>query len=117
MKVAIIGSRRYLDKNKVNEIVDKLNSSDIVLSGGCRGVDSWAVERAKKRGIVTVEFLPKITEDMTYYEICEAYYSRNRSVVQHCDRVIAFVSSDRKGGTEYTIKQALLLNKPVKIIK
>jgi hypothetical protein len=32
-----------------------------------------------------------------------------------CDRVVAFVASDRKGGTEDTIKRALKAAKPVEI--
>jgi hypothetical protein len=36
-------------------------------------------------------------------------------VAKDCDHVIAFVASDRKGGTEDAIKRALKAGKPVEI--
>jgi hypothetical protein len=36
-------------------------------------------------------------------------------VAKDCDRAVAFVASDRKGGTEDTIKRALKAGKPVEI--
>jgi hypothetical protein len=49
------------------------------------------------------------------FEFTKTYYARNQLVAKDCDRVVAFVASDRKGGTEDTIKRALKAGKPVEI--
>ena len=51
MNIGIVGSRRRLDKQSVLNLVDNLPKDAIVISGGCIGVDTWAVERAKQRGL------------------------------------------------------------------
>lgn len=58
------GSRDFTDKKKFAEVMhSKLAPSSlfrelVIVSGGCRGVDTMASEFAKSHGIAMVEFLP-----------------------------------------------------------
>lgn len=57
--VAIVGSRDYQDEISVRQFVRALAEKypdAIVISGGARGVDSWATSEATARGLATVEF-------------------------------------------------------------
>ena len=106
MKIGIVGSRKRLDKENVYAFVDSLNQDDIIVSGGCRGVDTWAEERALHRGLEVNIFYPDLSGIHNYFESVKAYHSRNRKIVENSDVIFAFVSQDRKGGTENTIKYA-----------
>jgi hypothetical protein len=119
MKIAIVGSRKRssaADRAGVEALVDSLKISDKIVSGGCRGVDSWAIYRAIKRGMSTLIFLPKINNSMKYSDMVLGYYERNRKVVDNADIVYAFPVDEVEGGTGYTIKYARSKGKKV-IIK
>lgn len=121
MRVAIVGSRirsAVMERNEVNRLIDKLDTDDIVVSGGCWGVDSWAVDQAKRVGMKTVVFKPMINDTMDYGMMVKEYYRRNREVVDNSDMVYAFVSKDgiKKGGTWYTIEYARKQGKKVVIL-
>ena len=116
MRIGIVGSRRRLDKENVISFVQTLSPNDVVVSGGCRGVDTWAQE-ANRRGMQVMIFLPdqeRLDTDDSY-EIIEAYYARNKKIAENCDELHAFVAKDRRGGTENTIKWAKQLGKKVVI--
>lgn len=116
MRIGIVGSRRRTDRSTVEALVDSLQLTDIVISGGCIGVDSWAAERAMKRWMGTLIFYPVLVNCKTKHEMVKAYYDRNKKIVEASEIIYAFVAKDRKGGTENTIKWAEKLNVPV-IIK
>ena len=99
------------------DLVDSLDDDDVVISGGCDGVDTWAENRAKDRGLETDIYLPDFSGCSEYYDYCNAYYERNRKIVENSDVIYAFVSEDRTGGTENTIKHAKELEVPVKIME
>ena len=58
LRVGIVGSRRRKDSQSVYDLVKRLPGSGTVVSGGCWGPDSWALDWAKKRGLPCEEFLP-----------------------------------------------------------
>lgn len=116
MKVGIVGSRRYRRPEKVYELVDSLGKSDIVVSGGAYGPDSWAEERATRRGLQVLIFRPKIMNLKNKFKVIESYYLRNKEIVENSDVIHAFVV-DNKGGTANTIKWATKLGKKVVIHK
>jgi hypothetical protein len=61
-----------------------------------------------------IVFLPKLPpKSSPRYLFTEAYYARNKLIAENCDILHAFVSPDRKGGTENTINHALKLGKQV----
>ena len=114
-RIAIVGSRRRLDKHKVEALVAELPDDVIVISGGCEGVDTWAVEAADARGLETIEHEPKdVLETASYYERVQAFYDRNYLIAEDAvDGIFAFVADDRKGGTENTIKHAKKLKRKI----
>ena len=60
-------------------------------------------------------FKPALSGCSNYGEMVEAYYARNLKIVENSDVIYAFVSSDRKGGTENTIKHARKLGVEVRL--
>jgi hypothetical protein len=116
VKIAIVGSRRFKNRKKVIDLVNSLPQESVIVTGGCRGPDTWAENAAKKRGLKTIIFLPRLPpDDSPRHEFITAYYERNRKIAQNADMVHAFVSPDRKGGTENTINHAEAVNIPVVI--
>lgn len=97
-------------------VVAGLAATDIVVSGGCRGVDRWAVEEARGRGLATEELRPDLSGARCRGEVARRYHERNQAVVDAADRVIAFPSADRTGGTEDTIRRAETAGKPVQLL-
>lgn len=118
LRVGVVGSRRFSCRASVSALVSALPSGSVVVSGGCRGVDSWAVASARARGLAVREFLPDLAgaSGLSYHQICERYYARNRLIAESCDVLVAFVSSDRRGGTENTIRHATALGVPVVVV-
>jgi predicted Rossmann fold nucleotide-binding protein DprA/Smf involved in DNA uptake len=117
MNVGIVGSRRWKSRAAVETLVNTLSPNTTVVSGGARGVDSWAAEFARKRGLKVIEFLPVLPSNGNpRWEYTKAYHARNRQIAEHSHVVYAFVAPDRKGGTENTIKHAEDLGVPVNII-
>ena len=117
MNVGIVGSRRWKSRAAVETLVNTLSPNTTVVSGGARGVDSWAAEFARKRGLKVIEFLPDLPSNGNpRWEYTKAYNARNRQIAEHSHVVYAFVAPDRKGGTENTIKYAEDLGVPVNII-
>ena len=115
-KYGIVGSRKRDCKSEVIKFINSLNTDDTVISGGAIGVDTWAELAAKERGLRTIIFRPDIKECKKRYEFTRAYYARNLKIAEACDILIAFVSPDRKGGTENTIAQAKKLGKEIVIL-
>jgi len=97
-------------------IVHSLPSDAVVVSGGCRGVDSWAAEDARAIGLGVEELLPDLVGVRSRGEAARRYHERNSLVAQSCDRLIALVSDDRKGGTEDTVRKAVAAGKAVTIV-
>lgn len=115
-RVAIIGSRRWRDRDAIGRAVAALETGDVVVSGGAKGPDTWAAAAARARGLEVVEHRPDLAGVKARWAAAERYYARNQRVVDDCDRVIAFVAADRKGGTEDTIRRAAKAGKPIDVI-
>jgi hypothetical protein len=115
VRVAIVGSRRRTDRAAVDACVSSLPIGTIMISGGCRGPDSWAAAAAATRGLEVVVHFADLAGVGSRGEATRRYYHRNQVVVDDCDRVIAFPAPDRKGGTEDTIRRALTAGKPVEL--
>jgi hypothetical protein len=120
MRVAIVGSRRRADRSAVEACVAELPKGSVVVSGGCRGVDRWAAEAARLRGLDVAEHKPELDAARSRGEAARRYYERNQRVVDDCDRMIAFPAADRPngakgGGTEDTIRRAIAAGKCVQL--
>jgi hypothetical protein len=85
MRVAIVGSRGYLDLDSVVSYVADLPADTVVITGGAKGVDEAAEKAARKRGLDVV----------VHYANWNLYGKaagqiRNQVVVDDCDRLVAF---------------------------
>lgn len=99
-KWAIVGSRDFSDKEFVLTILaEVLKPGDVVVSGGARGVDTWAEEYAKSKGLEVRVFKPDWSGGRG------AGFKRNTLIVQEADEVIAFWDGLSKG-TKNTIEKA-----------
>ncbi len=117
MRIGIVGSRKRTDKETIiNYVLENLKDDDVVVSGGCSGVDTWAAETARQRGLEVIEFLPNTTNCKNRWDVIRAYYARNFQIAAASDKVVAFVASERKGGTEDTIKHARKLKREIEIL-
>ena len=109
MKLGIVGSRRRAkteDHLILRQRVIDLNP-EMIISGGCpTGADAFAEQIAREMGIPILIYYPKLDSLRTYtrQQVIEAMYARNKLVAIKSDYLIALVASNRKGGTENTIK-------------
>lgn len=116
MKVGIVGSRTFPQLDVVEFLVKEFPSGITVISGGAVGVDSKAIETAKKAGLEVIEYLPQTEGLKERHEFTKAFYGRNQKIVDDSDIIIAFTEKDN-GGTWDTIKRARQAGKPVKVIR
>lgn len=113
MKVAIVGSRVHVDAIKVAIAVQRavadLDASDTVISGGARGVDQWAEQAAKARGLHVVIHKPDWTLGRG------AGMIRNAKIVADADMLLAFWDGQSKG-TAHSIQLARKKGIPVQVV-
>lgn len=104
VRLAVVGSRTFHDYNRLREVLFKYTPSEIV-SGGAVGTDSLAERYAKEQNIALTIFRPDWN---THGK--KAGFLRNKIIVEHSDRVIAFWDGKSKG-TKSTIDYAKQLKK------
>ena len=115
MKIAVVGSREFKDKEfvqiKLKSVFENLlYVEDILLvSGGAKGVDSWAEELVQIMQIPKIIFKP----DWNKYGKL-AGYKRNKLIVDEADKVLAFWDG-RSRGTKHSIDLAIEAGKPIDI--
>lgn len=111
MKIAIIGSRTFIDYILLQEVLNKFGK-DIteVVSGGAKGADSLGAKYAIEHKLRLTEFKP----DWNKYGK-SAGYRRNVDIIENCDWVIAFWDGISKG-TAHSINIARNKRKPTVII-
>lgn len=110
MKIAVVGSRGYPDSEEVMQFVlNTFKPEDILVSGGARGVDSWAQEAATALGCETYVYVPD-------WQLLGrgAGFARNKQIVDECDRLVAFWDGKSRG-TKHSIDLALGQGKPVEV--
>ena len=105
MKVTIVGSRGV----HVNVADYVPEGTTEIITGGARGIDTLAEQYARLEGIPLRIFYPdtKALGKM-------AYFVRNDQIVDASDVVVA-IWDGKSRGTQYTIRRAMKLDKPVKI--
>lgn len=111
MKLAIVGSRSLNDyetvKNAVNSLCTEVTE---IVSGGARGVDSFAERYASEHSIPTVIFKP----DWAKYGK-RAGFIRNKDIVARADFVLAVWDGESRGTLD-SINHARKLGKHVQIV-
>ena len=112
-RIGIIGSRRRNSQEDYNQaekaFLEVYEDGDEIVSGGCwAGADLWA-EKIAKKFQVTIKI---------YYAQWDrlgkgAGFARNTYIVRDSDVLLCQVSSDRKGGTEDSVRKAEKLGKKI----
>lgn len=132
MKVAIVGSRKYVSKNKIKDFIFRLREKygdDVsVVSGGCKdGADKYAKKYALELDVDYIEYPPIHEQPSMYcpepdYLYAKKYtvwnfFKRNRQIAKHSDVVVAFipVGVESKGSLD-TLKHAKDFNKKIMVI-
>lgn len=114
MKLAIVGTRNpgvtYQEWEKL--LLNKINPDGIqmVISGGAKGVDTFAKLFAARHHKPNMEFAPQYNVYGQY-----ATLKRNTQIVKEATTVIAFPSPDSKG-TFHAIREAQRMKKHVMIV-
>lgn len=114
--IGVAGSRRRDSQEDYNLLVQTLECillpNDELVSGGCtQGADRFAELFAREHGIrITV-----LNADWNKYGKA-AGPIRNKWIAEMVDVLIALPASDRTGGTESTIAEAIILKKKVILI-
>lgn len=127
MNLAIIGSRYYKNKDKIQQIIERYKNKykeDLtILSGGClTGADSLAKSIAIDLNVKYIEFAPAHFKWNVYCFYPESYYSqiysvkhfwtRNREIVEKADHILGFVYANIVAkGTMGTVEIAKQLGK------
>lgn len=117
MRVGIVGSRKrntLKDRRIILDIVSRFPKETVIVSGGARGPDSFAEEAARICSLGTLIFRVPPAKDKNDFR--EKAYARNTEIAENSDILYALVIPERKGGTEDTIKKALLFKKKVCIV-
>ena len=120
MKIAIVGSREFCDKELVQNITYQLMQDGELtefVSGGAKGVDSWAENEvgefnnnlSPEARIGVIVFKP----DWDKYGK-RAGFLRNIDIVKNADMVIAFWDGKSRG-TKHSIDLAVKQEKPTNI--
>ena len=86
MNIGIVGSRRWKNREDIEGLVNTLAADTTVVSGGARGVDTWATQSARKRGLKVVEFLR--------YKFCNSAFSTTCWPINSNDHGFKLLSSD-----------------------
>lgn len=107
MKLAIIGSRGYTNLPAVKTYVHSLPRDVIVVSGGARGVDTYAVLEASRREMQT-----QVYPADWHKHGKSAGMIRNKHMLSQVDAVTAFWDGSSKG-TKHAIGFARARGIPV----
>lgn len=128
MKLAIVGSRKYKNINRVRRLVDvfftKFKDELLIVSGGAEGADYLGKCVAIEKSIKYVEFPPlhknhneyciKPPSDYNAPYSVGNFFLRNTEIANYCDFLVAFVLKDVPArGTMDTVGKARKLNKHV----
>ena len=131
IKIGIVGSREYINKQKVIEIVDlciqKYGKELMIISGGARGADTLGKEVALEKALSYREYNPAHEAWNLYSGKPKEFYGkpfnkghyfeRNTFIAQDSDILFAFIPSEHQSnGTNDTIGKVEKMNKPYFII-
>jgi len=112
MKIGIVGNREGWTLNEVRDTLKDLGfyKSDMIISGGAKGVDGFAQEIAKEIGSEILICYPDPDKPSP-----ERYFHRNKIIAMKSDILVAFNKKD-KSGTSNTIRHAKELDKTVIVV-
>lgn len=110
MKLAVIGSRSGIPAQTVLDYVRALPSDTVIISGGARGVDTWAKLSAQTCGLQYIE----LPADWSLGR--NAGHLRNQQIVDTADQMTAFWDGTSPG-TRDAISRMVAADKPVRVFQ
>ena len=110
MRIAIIGSKKFRDYNLLKSVLNEESDITMIISGAAKGTDTLAKKYAFENNIKFIEFPPDFKKNGA-----GAKHIRDRLIVEHCDKIIAFWDKNCEG-TKYTIDYGKKLLKPIRLI-
>ena len=125
IKIGIVGSRIYTNKDKVSDIVDqciKKYKEITIISGGAKGADTLGKEVALEKGLQYIEYNPAHTKWSQYsgkpkewyekpYNVGQ-FFERNTFIAEDSDILFAFIPKGHvSNGTQDTVGKAEKLGK------
>jgi YspA, cpYpsA-related SLOG family len=110
VRIAIIGSRKFPSSHVVRAFVAGLPDDSLVVSGGAAGVDTWAEEAARDRGLQTLVFHAN-WDGLGR----KAGPTRNAEIIANADEVVAFWDGESRG-TLNALVQARDAGLPITIL-
>lgn len=120
MNIAIIGSRTFTDKEKVETILEwyKCRHTGIdggihmkIITGGANGPDMFSIDWCKKQPYMQYEIIRPINPANKL-----DYLFRNVEIITKADKIIAFWDGKSKG-TKFVIDYAKARKKDITIIR
>jgi len=111
IKVAIVGSRDFPSQYLVERLVYELPRDVTIVSGGARGVDTWAELTALHHKRETVVYRADWAKHGRV-----AGFVRNNEIVRNSDIIVAFHHMGSKG-TKHTISLCKYLGKPCIVVR
>jgi predicted Rossmann fold nucleotide-binding protein DprA/Smf involved in DNA uptake len=108
MKIGIVGNRTGWTYEEVKKQLDAVGvyKTDIIISGGAEGVDTFAQMYAKEIGAEIIILYPDPQKPHP-----QRYYDRNYEIANKCDCLIAFQKNPYKSGTQSTINRVKKMGK------
>ena len=110
MKVAIVGSRRFPDLQRVEEYVSSLPGASSIVTGSASGVDAAATKAARGRGL----HVQVVAASFDELRDAERAAERNRKLIGMSDVLVAFWDGSSEG-TRKTIERALEAGKELHV--
>jgi hypothetical protein len=100
MRIAVVGSRDYADLEVVRQFIREQERSTVIISGGAKGVDTEAVNEARR---LRMNYEVYLADWQRHGK--SAGPIRNRTLVEKADIVAAFWDGKSRG-TKSTIDMA-----------
>lgn len=116
IKLAVIGSRTFTDKDRLFKLLDKnYDHIGMIISGGAVASDSFGAEWAKLRGKPCLIFYPA-WRDFGGNFVKSAGMARNIKIVENCDQLLICWDGVSRG-TKNSIEIAERIGKKYTILK
>jgi predicted Rossmann fold nucleotide-binding protein DprA/Smf involved in DNA uptake len=115
MNIAVVGNRKGWSYWEIEKTLKKyyVYKSDVIITGGAEGVDTFAQEFAKKHGNRIMIIYPDLTRPSP-----QRYYERNKKIALECEFMFIFNRDNNpRSGSFNVMNQAKKLKKELMIIK
>ena len=113
-KVAVVGNQEGWTYEFVKSVLEKLeiDHTYTLISGGAKGVDTYAEMYAKEKGCTIIVHHPK-----PHIPSPDRYFQRNQQIAEECDWMVAFDRKSGAAGTKNTVAHAKRANKAIFLYK